>query len=181
MTGSRTIKVFENEKDIKLPNAINETYNYLKNNSLNNIVVITNVSLHQISKIAKCTTSTIYSSLFQLLKEGLIEILDKKIERRRTRHQDLDTKENGYNYFTVAKVKYGISKSEIENIWKKQGEACPICGKKKEVSGKRFHIDHCHTTGKIRGLLCSKCNMGIGIFDEDLDRIQNAINYLSKS
>ena len=178
MTGSRVVKVFEADKEIKLQNVEKKTYNYLKTNSLNDIVVIIDDDLQKIANIAKCVTSTVYSSLFQLSKKGLIKIIERRIERKKTKHGDLNTGESGYNYFTVAKMKYGIGKNEIEEIWKKQGYSCAICGKKKESSGKRFHIDHCHISGKIRGLLCSKCNMGIGIFDESIDRLNSAILYL---
>jgi len=65
-----------------------------------------------------------------------------------------------------------------------QGEGCAICGRKlghkKGRSGlpSRLVIDHEHKTGKIRGLLCSRCNSGIGIFEEKIELLEAAIKYL---
>ena len=42
-------------------------------------------------------------------------------------------------------------------------------------------IDHCHETGKVRGLLCSKCNIALGNFDDDIETLKRAISYLSLS
>lgn len=66
------------------------------------------------------------------------------------------------------KHKYGISKKEI--FYKH----CAIC-----KSTKRLHIDHCHNTNKFRALLCSKCNTGLGMFDENIDKLFKAILYLN--
>ena len=52
---------------------------------------------------------------------------------------------------------------------------CAICGIQVEKS---FHIDHCHITGKYRGLLCSNCNSGIGILGDDYRRLEIAAEYL---
>ena len=51
---------------------------------------------------------------------------------------------------------------------------CSICG----VEGKKIVVDHDHETGKVRGPLCFNCNTGIGMFEEDIDRINKAIKYL---
>jgi len=63
--------------------------------------------------------------------------------------------------------KYGASKEDIGL------SSCVICG-----SSRRLCIDHDHVTDKIRGILCTKCNAGLGMFDDDADRMMAAINYL---
>lgn len=69
---------------------------------------------------------------------------------------------------------YNITQEEYVKLVEKQKNKCLVC---KEVQ-KQFHIDHCHKTGKIRGLLCGKCNRGIGMLKEDPKILLSAINYL---
>ena len=64
--------------------------------------------------------------------------------------------------------KYGITKKELSY------KHCCICG-----SIKKLHIDHCHKNKKFRGLLCNKCNAGIGFFEDNIQKLQNAISYLN--
>jgi len=45
--------------------------------------------------------------------------------------------------------------------------------------GNKAHLDHCHTTGKIRGFLCQKCNHGLGLFNDSIQALKSAIEYLS--
>lgn len=61
-----------------------------------------------------------------------------------------------------------------------QNHRCAICGGERTGPGTRLHIDHCHKTGKVRGLLCSKCNTVIGLAGEDPVRLMNAALYLEK-
>lgn len=72
---------------------------------------------------------------------------------------------------------FGITLSDYEDILKKQNGVCAICH---HVSpdGRQLCVDHCHTTGVVRGLLCSPCNTGIGLLKEDLVLLKNAIKYL---
>lgn len=63
---------------------------------------------------------------------------------------------------------------EVHNLQKGK---CAICGEKNS-DGKRLYADHCHNTGKSRGLLCIKCNMGLGAFNDNLTLFHNAISYL---
>ena len=74
------------------------------------------------------------------------------------------------------KRKYGITVDEYEALLEAQGGKCKICGR--EPTKKRLHLDHCHKTGTIRGLLCSKCNAGLGLLGEDVERFLLAIEYI---
>lgn len=77
--------------------------------------------------------------------------------------------------------RYGIDYKQYQEILKKQNFKCAVCGVKtsqnKRTSGKLF-IDHCHVSNKVRGLLCSKCNQGLGLFNDDPDILTKAIQYL---
>lgn len=72
--------------------------------------------------------------------------------------------------------RYGINSRQRLDMLNAQGNSCLICG----ASGKRLHIDHCHKTGIVRGMLCSKCNMGIGLFSDSVATLESAIRYLNR-
>ena len=71
------------------------------------------------------------------------------------------------------KLKYGLSQEEYREMVIKQGGKCLICNKKKDL-----YVDHDHQSGIVRGLLCYNCNIGIGLFYENIDHLNNAIKYL---
>lgn len=77
---------------------------------------------------------------------------------------------------------FGITIDEYDAILAKQGGGCAICNSKEgDRRGWRLHVDHCHRTGKVRGLLCSACNIGLGKFKDNADRLARAIEYLWES
>ena len=77
------------------------------------------------------------------------------------------------------KAQYNISLEEFDAFCEKQNNVCAICGKPNK-GGKRLRVDHNHDTGKVRGLLCDCCNIGIGYFFDDTTALSSAINYLNK-
>lgn len=83
---------------------------------------------------------------------------------------------NRNNYF---KKKYGITLSEYNAMSDAQNHACKIC--RKPETGRRLAVDHCHTTKKIRGLLCSSCNISIGRMSHDPEILHRAIEYLKSA
>ena len=87
----------------------------------------------------------------------------------------------------LLKKRYKISQKQYELLEKKQNYRCAICNNPHDITkhGKKksFQIDHCHEKEKhgeihIRGLLCSKCNMGLGSFNDDPSLMFKAIEYL---
>jgi phosphopantetheinyl transferase (holo-ACP synthase) len=70
-----------------------------------------------------------------------------------------------------------ITKEEYDFKLKAQDNKCAICNKPPEGK-KSLSLDHCHTTLTIRGFLCTNCNLAIGKFKDDLELLNNAINYL---
>lgn len=80
------------------------------------------------------------------------------------------------------KARFGITLQEYDEILKSQKGRCAICSSKapKTTSNnvRSFSVDHDHKTGKIRGLLCSKCNRGLGMFNDSLTLLNKAVRYL---
>lgn len=70
--------------------------------------------------------------------------------------------------------KYGMSLDDYAKLSDLQDGKCGICHK----TPKRLFVDHDHTTGVVRGLLCSDCNTGLGMFKDNLNNVQNAAIYL---
>jgi hypothetical protein len=96
------------------------------------------------------------------------------------------TKERGFNRPPTAsrrynlKNKYGITVDEYIAMLKSQDGRCKIC-KTNKFSIKGPVIDHCHETNKIRGILCSCCNIGLGCFKDDKESLLSAVEYLDKN
>ena len=74
---------------------------------------------------------------------------------------------------------FGISIEDYNKKLIEQNGVCSIC-KNACKSGKKLAIDHCHTSGKVRGLLCTNCNTGIGVFQENNEFLLGAIQYLQE-
>ena len=74
---------------------------------------------------------------------------------------------------------YGIDYGTYDRMFAEQGGKCAICGTKSTGRHTRFHVDHCHKTGEVRGLLCHNCNHGIGHFKHSPEILQSAINFLT--
>ncbi len=75
--------------------------------------------------------------------------------------------------------RYGISLNDYDLMLEEQGGVCAICGTD-DPRASRFHIDHNHGTGKVRGLLCATCNQGIGLLQDSPFVLSQALNYLLK-
>lgn len=78
------------------------------------------------------------------------------------------------------KWKYGISIQEFDQLLESQQYKCAICSISHHDVTYGLYVDHCHKSNEIRGLLCSRCNMGLGLFREQADFLNGAINYLNK-
>ena len=59
-----------------------------------------------------------------------------------------------------------------------QNNSCAICNRHVNVLPKNLDVDHDHITGKVRGLLCGKCNMGLGYFQDNINIMDKAIQYI---
>ena len=79
------------------------------------------------------------------------------------------------------KTTFGLTLEDYETMLAAQDGKCAICGTLDPGRGSPyFHVDHCHATNTVRGLLCNGCNLGLGHFKDDTDRLNMAIAYLGK-
>jgi len=81
------------------------------------------------------------------------------------------------NYALVKK--YGIDLSKFNLMILQQNNKCGICSKEM-VSKKKKHVDHDHNTGRVRDILCSTCNSGIGMLGDSIEHLNNAVKYLKR-
>jgi hypothetical protein len=63
--------------------------------------------------------------------------------------------------------KYGITVADYDRMWARQGGRCAVCGKLFTEQSRRAAVDHCHRTGKVRALLCARCNTTLGAAQDD--------------
>jgi hypothetical protein len=85
------------------------------------------------------------------------------------------------------KKSFGLTREDYYKMHKEQNGVCAICkGEEKSIDSKtkkvrRLSVDHCHSYGTIRGLLCTDCNRGLGMFKDSEERLAAAISYLTKA
>jgi hypothetical protein len=79
------------------------------------------------------------------------------------------------------KMNYGITLEERTKLLERQQHQCAICKTELKTQGTHTHTDHCHTTGNVRGILCTNCNRGLGHFKDSVENLRAAIEYLSRT
>lgn len=93
----------------------------------------------------------------------------KRLSKNLSRTWDLRLKRN-----------YGITSLEYDELLSQQDNSCAICQNSAIDNGKRLAVDHCHVTGKVRGLLCHKCNNAIGLLYDSSKVLFRAFEYLKR-
>ena len=114
--------------------------------------------------------------------------IEAKTKREYMRKYAQANRDNNPDQFASydLKRKTGIDLDAYNEMFKKQNGVCDICGGKEQAvnlkTGKkrRFAVDHDHKTGKVRALLCTNCNNGLGRFNDDISLMKQAIKYLEK-
>jgi len=79
--------------------------------------------------------------------------------------------------------RYNLTTDEYYSIYKKQESKCGICGVFVKLGGKGHgagYVDHCHNTGKVRGILCHNCNIAIGLLKDNITTLYSAIKYIKE-
>jgi hypothetical protein len=98
---------------------------------------------------------------------------NRKLYYQRTKHQHIERN---------LKRQYGIDWETYLGLLEKQNGSCAICNRTDSGShcSQRLFVDHCHVTGKVRGLLCHHCNSALGLFQDSPTLLQTAIDYVHK-
>lgn len=78
------------------------------------------------------------------------------------------------------KKDYGITLAQFQTMLERQDGKCHLCGKDVTLKQKDAHMDHCHTTGKLRAILCRACNTGIGMLGDSAALLRKAAEYLDE-
>lgn len=112
------------------------------------------------------------------IKEHKRRYYDKNKEKCKTAAK-ISQEKNKDRYASLAlSRKYGITLDQYNFLRVQQNYCCAICSKSEDMLEKKMVVDHDHKTGKIRKLLCAKCNVGIGMFNDDPDILDNAAKYI---
>lgn len=83
------------------------------------------------------------------------------------------------DYFRRYQVgKYGLTLEEWDTLFAAQDHRCAIC---RGSCGDKPCVDHCHDSGRVRGILCNNCNRALGLFADDRNRLMNAVAYLESA
>lgn len=96
---------------------------------------------------------------------------------RRKRAADPIKAREGYRKSEL-KRRYGMNPEDYDVMLIAQNFRCAICRTDTPGGAGRFHVDHCHTTGAVRALLCHECNTGLGKFKDNPELLAQAITYL---
>lgn len=106
----------------------------------------------------------------------------KRVRASYLKNPESRIKRNKKNLQGFKQRKYGLSEEQIKKILEDQKHLCVICKISLDNSEpiKVPHIDHCHTKGHVRGILCTRCNKGLGNFKDNIEYLEAAINYLKE-
>lgn len=91
------------------------------------------------------------------------------------------------SYTNKLKREYDITEEEFLTLWNKTKGKCGICSVDmwsvlvENSKGRKAAVDHCHDTGLVRGIICHKCNGGLGQFDDKLEFLKKAVQYLQEA
>lgn len=137
----------------------------------------------------KATTKTLVAVMIALGKQSWLESvnpevsinpLDKNLNRKRATGVRRREKSDIAAKRSWLKNKYGLTIKQYESMHEKQGGKCgnPGCSAKLDLSSSETCVDHNHTTGEVRSLMCSACNSALGFLSEDKLKIDGLIAYL---
>lgn len=113
------------------------------------------------------------------------DVAERIRERDRTRYAELSPERKAQKVAAAWRFKlkrYGITPERYAELVAIQGDRCACCGAGHPGRGlTAWCVDHDHDTDRVRGLLCHRCNMGIGLLGDTVDGVRNAVAYLERS
>lgn len=123
-------------------------------------------SCYQMLRAAEAGRKTLNIGVLEKAKRIVEGHEERKAQAKKDKQMDRHKRKNskrtvakGWRWVTL-KHRYGITKEQYFSILKEQGGGCALCGL--PASEKTLYVDHCHNTGKVRGILCPKCNTTVG-------------------
>lgn len=110
-----------------------------------------------------------------------VKLINKESKAKRKEYYDNPERKLKYRSLELKRA-FGLTHEDYEKMLAEQNGVCKICKRYRTASNKNhMAIDHCHKTGKIRGILCNWCNRGLGVFEDNLEFLENAKIYLLES
>lgn len=115
-----------------------------------------------------------YRHIIDIWKAFKVDRSEKSLEKRR--HKIKETRRGPSWRYVTLKQRYKLDEESYKILLVSQNNSCKIC----KVQSENLYVDHCHTTGKVRGLLCPKCNTFVGYVETSPeDRIKQIMDYLN--
>ncbi len=124
-----------------------------------------------------------YRSDPEFRRKQLEKEKDPEYKIARKRQRDNPARREQRHFARVAR-RYGLTRPEYVSMWQDQDGKCKICSRAlnhNTYSDESPQVDHCHTTGKVRGILCRGCNRGLGGFRDSAETMLAAIEYIKTS
>lgn len=97
--------------------------------------------------------------------------------QKKWQHKDYAKNPEKYHGYNIKRA-YGITQQQYKELLEEQQHKCTICATHQSELLRRLAVDHCHETGKVRGLLCKPCNVSLGLLKENEQIMNNMIAYV---
>src|SRR5690606_18260166 len=116
-----------------------------------------------------------YRTLMTKMASGVCAYCETRFEYRRSRHERRYCQRCAPRGWQVHH-RYGLTKPQWDDMFEAQGGACLLCDR----TDQRLCVDHCHETGRVRGLLCHRCNAFLGVLENVPGWYERAVDYLGQ-
>lgn len=103
-----------------------------------------------------------------------------KAVKRAVKRKDDPAKHSRKDFIADLKKNYGLTLEQFQALYDSQDGCCAVCGIHESNFKRGLHVDHCHKSGQVRGILCTRCNPGLGYFEDSVEKLEMAITYLKK-